>query len=81
MSDEDEEDADAIIEEAAQQGVSPEELISGLAEDVGEDDEAAGEDEEGIEAEEEPVTEKTAALHHLAGTRRGQNIANYLKSI
>lgn len=69
-------EADAMAEEilaaAAEQGLSPEEVIKGLAGDLeGEAEVAKAE----APAEEEAMEPKTATLHKLASTRRGQIIA------
>lgn len=55
--------AEQILATAAEQGISPEEVIAGLAGEVG------------APAEEPAMEPKTAALHRLADTRRGQRIA------
>ena len=53
--------AEQILATAAEQGISPEEVIAGLAGEV--------------ESEAPAMEPKTAALHRLADTRRGQRIA------
>lgn len=62
--------AEEILAEAANQGISPEEVIAGLA----------GELEAPVEEAAPAMEPKTAALHKLAGTLRGQRIAEAIAS-
>lgn len=76
VSPEDEQAAQAILDDAAAQGISPDEVVQGLSEQV------AAAPEEAAATEEAPVdadtVEKTAALNNLVATKRGANLFSLL---
>lgn len=78
--DSDDPEADAAAEEllaaAAEEGISPEELIAELSSDLVDEDEVPEDYIEDAQA-----VDKTACLHKLASTKRGQNIARALQGL
>ena len=84
---EDEAIAEQLIEEAAAQGISPQELIQGLSEEVAAEEAAPTEGAAPVEeapaeapAQEAPAedVQKTACLQRLASTKRGANLIKVL---
>lgn len=68
--------ADKLLAAAAEEGISPEELIAELSSDLVDEDAAPKGPSEDAQA-----VEKTACLHKLASTKRGQNIARALQGL